>query len=295
MKNVATGKVSTSWKDICLNSYEAQRTRPDAPATSPYPSDCPYNSYTLGSVQGIERGWTSNVLGWQNPLRLPRGKYDVTIEVAPKFVRGLRAGPGRREGHDPGDREEGQGRRGRGPARATEPRPHSKAPTGPTTSDADALEGPVPEPEVPARLGHRHLLQRQRRCTFAATVWNGGNSPLVVDGFRSEGDDHMDAYQYFFDAEGNQTGYQQVGHFHWHAKPPTSTGTSRTSPATGCSTPDHDPGGAVDQGVVLPGQHRRRRLHRAERRLAAGEHRPVERLRRQDVAVAARGALRRLG
>ena len=29
----------------------------------------------------------------------------------------------------------------------------------------------------------------------------------------------MDAYQYFFDAEGNQTGYQPVGHFHWDAKP----------------------------------------------------------------------------
>ncbi len=70
VKNVATGKVEHEWKNICLNSYEAQRTRPDAPATNPYPYDCPYNSYTLGSVQGIERGWTSNVLGWQNPLRL---------------------------------------------------------------------------------------------------------------------------------------------------------------------------------------------------------------------------------
>ena len=29
----------------------------------------------------------------------------------------------------------------------------------------------------------------------------------------------MDAYQYFFDADGNQTGYQEVGHLHWDAKP----------------------------------------------------------------------------
>ena len=28
----------------------------------------------------------------------------------------------------------------------------------------------------------------------------------------------MDAYQYFFDADGNQTGYQQVGEMHWDAK-----------------------------------------------------------------------------
>ena len=27
----------------------------------------------------------------------------------------------------------------------------------------------------------------------------------------------MDAYQYFFDADGNQTGYQQVGEMDWHA------------------------------------------------------------------------------
>ena len=28
----------------------------------------------------------------------------------------------------------------------------------------------------------------------------------------------MDAYQYFFDADGNQTGYQDVGHMHWDPK-----------------------------------------------------------------------------
>ncbi len=28
----------------------------------------------------------------------------------------------------------------------------------------------------------------------------------------------MDAYQYFFDTDGEQTGYQQLdSHFHWHA------------------------------------------------------------------------------
>ena len=51
---------------------------------------------------------------------------------------------------------------------------------------------------------------------FAATVWNGGAGPLVVDGFRDGGGDHMDAYQYFFDADGNETGYQEVGEFHFH-------------------------------------------------------------------------------
>ena len=50
-------------------------------------------------------------------------------------------------------------------------------------------------------------------------MWNAGDSPLVVDGFRRDGKDEMDAYQYFFDGDGNQTGYQRVGHLHWDAKP----------------------------------------------------------------------------
>ena len=54
---------------------------------------------------------------------------------------------------------------------------------------------------------------------FAATVWNAGDSPLVVDGFRRDGEAVMDAYQYFFDGDGNQTGYQQIGEFEFDEKP----------------------------------------------------------------------------
>lgn len=63
------------------------------------------------------------------------------------------------------------------------------------------------------------------QVTFNATVWNGGTSPLVVDGFRRTGGDLMDAYQYFYDASGTQVGYAQSGtmewdpregHNHWH-------------------------------------------------------------------------------
>lgn len=60
---------------------------------------------------------------------------------------------------------------------------------------------------------------------FGATVWNGGTSPLLVDGFRRSGTELMDAYQYFFDAKGNQVGSvpagtmewdDREGHKHWH-------------------------------------------------------------------------------
>jgi len=60
---------------------------------------------------------------------------------------------------------------------------------------------------------------------FSANVWNAGPAPLVVDGFRQRGKDLMDAYQYFYDANGKQVGYTptgtmewdpRVGHEHWH-------------------------------------------------------------------------------
>ncbi|WP_264926738.1 lysyl oxidase family protein [Streptomyces sp. A012304] len=60
---------------------------------------------------------------------------------------------------------------------------------------------------------------------FSANVWNAGPAPLVVDGFRKPGADLMDAYQYFYDANGKQVGYTptgtmewdpRVGHEHWH-------------------------------------------------------------------------------
>ncbi|MFI1869754.1 lysyl oxidase family protein [Streptomyces jumonjinensis] len=60
---------------------------------------------------------------------------------------------------------------------------------------------------------------------FASTTWNAGPAPLVVDGFRKPGKGLMDAYQYFYDAQGEQIGYAPSGtmewdprddHMHWH-------------------------------------------------------------------------------
>ncbi|NGO13642.1 protein-lysine 6-oxidase [Streptomyces sp. HC44] len=60
---------------------------------------------------------------------------------------------------------------------------------------------------------------------FSANVWNAGPAPLVVDGFRSPGKNLMDAYQYFYDADGKEVGYaptgtmewdERDGHDHWH-------------------------------------------------------------------------------
>jgi hypothetical protein len=53
---------------------------------------------------------------------------------------------------------------------------------------------------------------------FGATVWNGGTSPLLVDGFRQTGTELMDAYQYFFDANGKEVGSVEAGTMEWDAR-----------------------------------------------------------------------------
>ncbi|MFE3116177.1 lysyl oxidase family protein [Streptomyces niveus] len=54
---------------------------------------------------------------------------------------------------------------------------------------------------------------------FSANVWNAGPAQLVVDGFRKPGKELMDAYQYFYDADGKQVGYTPTGTMEWDPRP----------------------------------------------------------------------------
>ena len=69
----------------------------------------------------------------------------------------------------------------------------------------------------------------------------------------------MDAYQYFFDAEGNQTGYEEVGQMEWHAKPTHQHWHFEDFARYRLLKADKTKA-VRSEGVVLPGQHRRRRL-----------------------------------
>ena len=60
---------------------------PDAPARSPYPQYCFANPYSVGSVQGIQAGWSASVLGDEGGgITLAKGAYDVTISIAPTYA-----------------------------------------------------------------------------------------------------------------------------------------------------------------------------------------------------------------
>jgi hypothetical protein len=232
VKDLATGgRLKARSMDVCLNS-RGERVRPEAPARSPYPQYCFANPYSLGSVQGIQAGWSAPVLGDGGGVRLEKGTYDVTISIAPAYAKAFKISAAHasstvrvrvkheHEGHDhnhgdDGDRPEPAGRD------SASAHPAAKAPTGP---ELEEVAGPRPNlKSLPAwGIG---MAANGNFLRFAATVWNAGDSPLVVDGFRVEGQELMDAYQYFFDGDGNQTGYQKIGSFqfddkeshqHWH-------------------------------------------------------------------------------
>ncbi|MYV53002.1 lysyl oxidase family protein [Streptomyces sp. SID3212] len=106
-------------------------------------------------------------------------------------------------------------------------RPHAKRPTGaakvPDAPKPDLRS--LPAWDIGISDGEDGDIPGKDYMVFSANVWNAGPAPLVVDGFRSPGKELMDAYQYFYDAEGKQVGYTltgtmewdpRVGHEHWH-------------------------------------------------------------------------------
>ncbi|WP_110204950.1 lysyl oxidase family protein [Nocardioides daejeonensis] len=212
--------VLTKRMSMCLNSWNTQRTTPDAPLRSPYPDSCPVNPFTIGSVQGIQRGWMSNYSESLGALKVGKGKYDVTASIAPKWASALHIAPTdathsyrlvvKRES----DMEYRRAQRRSQARQGTEPvaRPAAARPT----KDAEgAPAGPLPDLRSLPAYGMQ-LSPNNKYLRFSATVWNAGNSPMLVDGFRRGSQDIMDAYQYFIDGDGNQTGYQRVGTMIWH-------------------------------------------------------------------------------
>ncbi len=197
VKNLATGKkLKSRTKDVCLNS-QGQRVRPDAPARSPYPQYCFANPYSLGSVQGIQAGWSNPLLAdderGRGGVRL--GRRTTSRSRSPRRTRTSSSIPAAdasrtvrvavKHDHDGHDHDHGQAKRhlpsDGGSARQ---RPGGPAPYRPRARRGRRAAA---QPEVVAGLGH------QRRpngnfLRFAATVWNAGDSPLVVDGFRREGE-----------------------------------------------------------------------------------------------------------
>jgi hypothetical protein len=216
----ATGRTVVSYpQNACLNGY-SERTSPEAPARSPYPLGCPYNPYTVGSVMGVQSGHAVGLdayYGGQD-VDLKPGEYDISATVKPEFASLFHMTTTTATSHltvlDQSDCRRGCRTTPRTAATRDALAPHRTAPTSPS---AGTFDGPKPD----LRTLPPWQLQLNRKGTalrFAATEWNAGPSPMVIEGFRnSDDEDSLTTYEYFFDGDGNQVGYQQVGTMHWHA------------------------------------------------------------------------------
>jgi len=245
-----------AWRtfDFCPNAGGGgQRVNDDGPPFSRYPAFCGAGSpFVRGMVWGIDEGWAVSALGSgesgksggkeivyegkpdgsgdERFVRVPNGRYVATVRILPPYAQLFGIAPEsaqvsvavRITGRIPKSSPEA-GKRASGMARAAaEQAPDEAVPT---------VENPDPAtlPDLIATPAWQVRLMRQRNgrefLGFAATPWNAGPAPLVVEGFRKPTEDLMDAYQYFFDASGAVVGRTHVGsmdydhrrgHEHWH-------------------------------------------------------------------------------
>ncbi|MEV0901351.1 lysyl oxidase family protein [Actinoplanes sp. NPDC049802] len=236
----AKGKAVVTYRTaFCGNSAESARTRPNAPATNPYPTGCGgQNPFTLGAVWGVQAGWNAAVIDQPRSatvLRsLPAGKYTATATVNPRY-RELFGIPAKNatakvavnvvEVKPEVEKSLAGGHEAHGQVADRLPEFRAAA-SRPTVLRAAPKSGPKPDLRSLPAWGIALSREDGRwYVNFGATVWNAGSSPLVVDGFRRTGTDLMDAYQYFFDAGGKQVGSRPAGtmewddregHKHWH-------------------------------------------------------------------------------
>ena len=233
VRNASGTVVASAWLTFCPNTTDPQRAGPDGPAAQPYPPECGQDPFTLSMVWGIAKGWATDPAedypvsssGLGPYFRLPSGKYQVTETVAPAYVRLLHITSGDAAATVEVTVVNGsQGGQRAAPRPAQQARSLSRAPAVPYLANPpkSALPDLVPQP---ARgISTAYTRSGQDLLDFAATVWVGGNGPLDVQGFRTQGSPVMKAYQYFWRngrvigraRAGTMSYDNQMGHHHWH-------------------------------------------------------------------------------
>jgi hypothetical protein len=234
----ANGTTVTSWSaSFCPNAWERQRVNDSGPVEARYPFYCPTNPFTKSAVWGIDEGWASALFGYDSPaVKVKDGVYDVTVAVDSRYIELFNIAPedstvtvsveiktAKCRHHcdggipigGPGVNDNSQ--RASGTATESIPVPNMDSPDSSVLPDLVALPS--------WGIGTEHRRGRDW-LTFGSTVWTGGASPLVVEGFRRPESDIMDGYQYFY-KDGEPVGRDQVGtleydtrrgHQHWHFK-----------------------------------------------------------------------------
>ena len=216
--------VQSTTSPFCPNSYSRERIGDAGPQAPTYPDSCYSNPFTKGMYWGIDADWAVTALGYDSPpVHLKNGEYTVTVTINQAYVDLF--------GIDPADSSAtvdvtvqkidydcpkcSGGRQQR--------KAEQRSAAVPTDDDPDPSQLPdlIGLPAWGINVEHRG---RRQYLTFGATVWNGGATSLVVEGFRRSDEDVMDAFQYFYNGT-QAVGKSQVGtmefdsrsgHQHWH-------------------------------------------------------------------------------
>jgi hypothetical protein len=229
------GKVLHSSKvGFCPDSYDPERASPDSPATSPYPQECVADPFPKSLVWGVAKGWAVDPLE-QNSVgyRLNLGTYRVTETILPPYTKLLHIAAADATATVKVTVVKASGCCGSASSHARPAIPPSRAlptlPTVRTLASPPASSRPdlVPLPSWGIRVNHIRATKTHPasdQLDFGATVSIGGNGPLDVEGFRSNGSPTMKAYQYFWQggqligrARAGTMGFDaKHGHNHWH-------------------------------------------------------------------------------
>lgn len=232
-------KVSQQSLTFCPAGND-QRVNSNGPTNPTYPRGCYAGPFTLGAVWGIDRGWAVSAFGFQGlTFDGKKGIYKVHVSIGMAYrdFFGIPAASSEADVTvkvvkdpfscgdicpEPGPLATGGSGRAGGLAGASGSRGLTTAPTV-TSPDPSTLPDLIALPAWSISV----VVEADGRdyISFAATVWNRGPAPLVVEGYRKRDEAVMKGWQYFYDTEGNIVGRDKVGtlhydkqdgHEHWH-------------------------------------------------------------------------------
>ena len=222
--------VASSSLTFCPDGYQLSRTNPGSAKTDNYPQQCSaFDPFSLGEVWGIARGWAVDPSGFFfTPYRLHLGTYRFTESIGPAYAHLFRVpakdatvtvkvkvvkastccspisccGTARVPAHF---------------VRVKTNRPGAAHPALPSLPAVPTLKNP-PVSALPDLIplpswGISAMNEKKSGDTyldFGATVWIAGHAQLDVEGFRSNGSNLMQAYQYFW-KNGHLIGRARVG------------------------------------------------------------------------------------
>jgi hypothetical protein len=248
VRNPAGQTVASAPVMLCPNTADPERVTPDGPSTTPFPSQCAQDPFPKAMIWGIQKDWAVDpVESFQAPsMQLGPGQYQVTERMTSTYTRLFHVSAA-----DAVASAEVTVVNGDSPTAAPRTSPPASTTDGARAGQGgqaiygqqDSLGAAMPSASlnVPtlahppaAALPSLTAMPAWGISTdtsggddlldFSSTVWNSGNAPLDVEGFRDGGSPVMQAYQFFYEhgrvvgkARTGTMGFDsQKGHDHWH-------------------------------------------------------------------------------